>query len=137
MTCRLSHVGESKERHGFRCSKASPFVPILIVSPPVYSHTVFLDVFFYVGNLCWNDIIFPCHLRERRQPGNCFNRRALWYTYPMACNARFSKLINTSEEQYTPCCRCPVTMLYSCVMGNLFGNRALERNGLTAERSQP
>lgn len=47
MTCRLSHVRESKERHGFRSSKTSPFVPTLIVSPPVYSHTAFLDDFFW------------------------------------------------------------------------------------------
>jgi hypothetical protein len=47
VTCRLSHVRESKERHGFRSSKTSLFVPILIVPPPVYSHTVFLDDFFW------------------------------------------------------------------------------------------
>src|SRR5712664_1285581 len=46
LTCRLSHVRESKERHGFRSSKTSLFVPILIISPPVYSHTAFLDDFF-------------------------------------------------------------------------------------------
>jgi hypothetical protein len=46
VTCRLSHVRESKERHGFRSSKTSPFVPTFIVSPPVYSHTAFLDDFF-------------------------------------------------------------------------------------------
>ena len=46
VTCRLSHVRESKQRHGFRSSKTSLFVPILIVSPPVYSHTAFLDDFF-------------------------------------------------------------------------------------------
>ena len=48
VTCRLSHVRESKQRHGFRSSKTSLFVPILIVSPPVYSHTAFLDDFFGV-----------------------------------------------------------------------------------------
>jgi len=42
----MSHVRESKERHGFRSSKTSLFVPILIISPPVYSHTAFLDDFF-------------------------------------------------------------------------------------------
>jgi hypothetical protein len=47
LTCRLSHVRESKERHGFRSSKTSPFVPTFIVSPPVYSHTAFLDDFFW------------------------------------------------------------------------------------------
>jgi hypothetical protein len=46
VTCRLSHVRESKERHSFRNSKTSPLVPIFIVSPPVYSHTAFLDDFF-------------------------------------------------------------------------------------------
>ncbi len=45
MICRLSHVRESKERHGFRSSKMSPFFPTFIVSPPVYSHTAFLDDF--------------------------------------------------------------------------------------------
>jgi hypothetical protein len=44
--CRLSHVRESKQRHGFRGSKMSPIAPTFIVSPPVYWHTVFLDVFF-------------------------------------------------------------------------------------------
>ena len=39
----------SKERHGFRSSKISPFFLTLIVSPPVYSHTAFLDDFFSVG----------------------------------------------------------------------------------------
>ena len=47
VTCRLSHVRESKERHGFRSSKTSPFVPTFIISPPVYSHTAFLDDFFW------------------------------------------------------------------------------------------
>jgi hypothetical protein len=47
VTCRLSHVRESKEQHGFRSSKMSLFIPIFIVSPPVYSHTVFLDDFFW------------------------------------------------------------------------------------------
>ena len=47
VTCRLSHVRESKERHGFRSSKTSPFFPTFIVSPPVYSHTAFLDDFFW------------------------------------------------------------------------------------------
>jgi hypothetical protein len=47
VTCRLSHVRESKEQYGFRSSKTSPFVPIFIVSPPVYSHTAFLDDFFW------------------------------------------------------------------------------------------
>jgi hypothetical protein len=47
VTCRLSHVRESKERHGFRSSKMSPFVPIFIVSPPVYLHTALLDDFFW------------------------------------------------------------------------------------------
>ena len=42
-----SHVRESKQRHGFRSSKTSPFIPIFIVSPPVSSHTVFLDDFFW------------------------------------------------------------------------------------------
>ena len=46
LTCRLSHVRESKEQHGFRSSKTSPLVPTFIVSPPVYSHTAFLDDFF-------------------------------------------------------------------------------------------
>ena len=46
MTCRLSHVRVSKEQHGFRSSKTSPFIPVFIVSPPVYSHTAFLDDFF-------------------------------------------------------------------------------------------
>src|SRR5258707_3427691 len=47
VTCRLSHVRESKQRHGFRSSKTSPLVPTFIVSPPVYSHTAFLDDFFW------------------------------------------------------------------------------------------
>jgi hypothetical protein len=47
VTCRLSHVRESKKRHGFRSSKMSPFVPTFIVSPPVYLHTAFLDDFFW------------------------------------------------------------------------------------------
>ncbi len=47
----LSHVRESKQQHGFRSSKMSPIVPILIVSPPVYSHTVFLDFFLGVVSL--------------------------------------------------------------------------------------
>src|SRR6266567_7156525 len=45
--CRLSHVRESKQRHGFRSSKTSRLVPTFIVSPPVYSHTAFLDDFFW------------------------------------------------------------------------------------------
>src|SRR5438105_815477 len=44
--CRLSHVCKSKKRHGFRSSKTSLLTPILIISPPVYSHTAFLDDFF-------------------------------------------------------------------------------------------
>src|SRR5258708_16846627 len=47
VTGRLSHVRESKERYGFRSSKKSPFFPTLIVSPPVYEHTAFLDDFFW------------------------------------------------------------------------------------------
>ncbi len=47
MTCRLAHVRESKQRLGFRSSQTSRFVPIFIVSPPVYSHTAFLDDFFW------------------------------------------------------------------------------------------
>jgi len=47
VTCRLSHGRSSKQRHGFRSSKTSPLVPTLIVSPPVYSHTAFLDDFFW------------------------------------------------------------------------------------------
>jgi hypothetical protein len=47
VTFRLSHVRESKERHGFRSSKMSPCFPIFIVSPPVYEHTAFLDDFFW------------------------------------------------------------------------------------------
>ncbi len=47
VTCRLSHVRESKQQHGFRSSKTSLLIPILIISPPVYSHTVFLDDFFW------------------------------------------------------------------------------------------
>src|SRR5882672_5833988 len=43
VTFRLSHVRESKERHGFRSSKMSPCFPIFIVSSPVYEHTAFLD----------------------------------------------------------------------------------------------
>jgi hypothetical protein len=46
LTCRLSHIRESKQRYGFRSSKTSPFVPIFIISPPVYSHTALLDDFF-------------------------------------------------------------------------------------------
>src|SRR5258708_2079582 len=46
VTCRLSHVRESKQRHGFRSSKTSQLVPTFIVSPPVYSHTAFLGDFF-------------------------------------------------------------------------------------------
>ena len=47
VTGRLSHVRESKERHGFRSSKMNPCFPIFIVSPPVYEHTAFLDDFFW------------------------------------------------------------------------------------------
>ena len=47
VTCCLSHVRESKQRHGFRSSNTSPSVPTFIVSPPVNSHTAFLDDFFW------------------------------------------------------------------------------------------
>ena len=47
VTGRRSHVRESKKRHGFRSSTMSPFIPIFIVLPPVYSHTAFLDDFFW------------------------------------------------------------------------------------------
>ena len=47
MTGRLVHGRESKQRYGFRSSKTSPPVPTFIVSPPVYSHTAFLDDFFW------------------------------------------------------------------------------------------
>src|SRR6266567_3946744 len=58
VTCRLSHVRESKQRHGFRSSKTSPLVPTFIVSPPVYSHTAFLDDFF--------GVLSPILRRKRR-----------------------------------------------------------------------
>ena len=47
VTGRLSHVRESKKRQGFRSSKTSLFLPILIISSPVYLHTAFLDDFFW------------------------------------------------------------------------------------------
>jgi hypothetical protein len=43
---RLAHMRESKQRHGFHSAKISPFAPVLIVPPPVYLHTAFLDDFF-------------------------------------------------------------------------------------------
>src|SRR5260370_1628184 len=47
VTCRLSHVRASKQRHAFRLSKTCPLALTFIVSPPVYSHTAFLDDFFW------------------------------------------------------------------------------------------
>ena len=47
VTGRRSHVREIKQQHGFRSSTMSPFFPTFIVSPPVYSHTAFLDDFFW------------------------------------------------------------------------------------------
>ena len=47
---RVGVCSHRAQRGGSGCSlssKTSPFVPTFIVSPPVYSHTAFLDVFFW------------------------------------------------------------------------------------------
>jgi len=45
----MSSVSRPREQATawFRSSKTSPLVPTFIVSPPVYSHTAFLDDFFW------------------------------------------------------------------------------------------
>jgi hypothetical protein len=82
--------------------------------------------------------------------GNLARGSSLWLAEALARSRHDDEARLTPERMYTyanqarlyieeigPCCRCPVTELYSCVIGNQFGNRALERNGLKAERSQP
>jgi hypothetical protein len=82
--------------------------------------------------------------------GNLARGSSFWLTEALARSRHADEARLMPEKMYTyanhvglyaeeigPCCRCPVTVLYSCVIGNRFGNRALERNGLTAERSQP
>src|SRR6266436_9401402 len=61
LTCRLSHVRESKQRHGFRSSKTSRLFPLLLYHLLSSSTLPFWTIFF--------GVLSPILRRKRRHSG--------------------------------------------------------------------